>query len=155
MVTSNGLTIGFLVHDIARDIRHVFDVRTRDLGVTRQQWRALICLSRSDGLTQTELADALEVERISAGRMVDRLVENGLVERRADPLDRRVWRLHLLPPSSEIIKKVTDISVALDEEVLSHIAGGKREELTSLLEQLRAGLKTVRANCCDGQRKVA
>jgi DNA-binding MarR family transcriptional regulator len=133
----------------------VFDLRARDLGVTGQQWRALMCLYRSDGLTQTELADALEVERISAGRMVDRLVENGLVERRADPLDRRVWRLHLLPPSYDIIKKVTDISLALNEEVLSHIAGGKRGELTSLLEQLRAALKSVRANSCDSQRKVA
>ncbi len=65
--------------------------------------------------TQTELADTLEVERISVGRMVDRLVDNGLVERRNDPADRRVWRLHLLPSAYEIVNKLAAIGASLEQ----------------------------------------
>ncbi|MBA3896767.1 MAG: MarR family transcriptional regulator, partial [Sphingomonadaceae bacterium] len=84
--------IGFLLHDVARRYRARFDADARELGVTRQQWRTLLHLSFREGQTQAELADRLEVERITLCRMVDRLSEAGLVERRADPQDRRVWR---------------------------------------------------------------
>jgi MarR family transcriptional regulator, transcriptional regulator for hemolysin len=154
MLTDAQVTVAFILHDLSRQMRHAFDQRARNLGVTRQQWRALFYLSRFDGPTQTELADALEVERISVGRMVDRLVDGGLVERRADPADRRVWRLHLLPPACEILKKLTAIGAALEAEVLEEIAPEKRQELVNLLEQVRDGVKRVRVNFED-QRNVA
>ena len=154
MLTDAQVTIAFLLHDVSRQMRHAFDLRARDLGVTRQQWRALFYLSRFEGPTQTELADALEVERISVGRMVDRLVDNGLVERRADPADRRVWRLHLLPPAFEILKKLTAIGAALETEVLEEIMPEKRGELVCLLGQVREGIKRIRANL-ENQRDVA
>lgn len=143
-----------LLHDIARQMRHAFDLKARDLGVTRQQWRTLGFISRHDGPTQTELADALEVERISVGRMVDRLVDNGLVERRADPSDRRVWRLHLLPPAYEIVRKLGGIGAQLEEDVMKHIPPKKCDELISLLLQVREGLQRVRAEL-EVQKDVA
>lgn len=154
MLTDAVHTIPFLVHDVARQMRHTFDIKARDLGVTRQQWRTLLFLSRSDGPTQTELADSLEVERISVGRMVDRLVDNGLVERRADPSDRRVWRLHLLPAAHDIVNKLTAISAELEAEVMDQIPPGKRDELVSILMQLRKGLRRVRADL-EVQKDVA
>lgn len=154
MLTDTLLTTPFLLHDIARQMRHAFDLKARDLGVTRQQWRTLFFLSHNDGPTQTELADTLDVERISAGRMVDRLVDNGLVERRADPTDRRVWRLHLLPPAYEIVKKLNAISAELEAGVMKHIPAEKRDELTSLLLQVREGLRRVRAEL-EVQKDVA
>lgn len=154
MLTDAQVTVAFILHDLSRQMRHAFDQRARELGVTRQQWRALFHLSRFDGPTQTELADALEVERISVGRMVDRLVDGGFVERRADPADRRVWRLYLLPPACEILKKLTSIGAALEAEVLEDIAPEKRQDLVDLLEQVRDGIKRVRANFED-QRNVA
>jgi DNA-binding MarR family transcriptional regulator len=146
--------MAFLLHDIARQMRHTFDLQARDLGVTRQQWRALLTLARNDGLTQTELADLLEVERISVGRMVDRLVENGLVERRADPADRRVWRLHLLPLSHDLVNKLSAIGASLEADVLAGIPMDKHDEFRATLVQLREELRRIRADL-ECQRNVA
>jgi DNA-binding MarR family transcriptional regulator len=84
--------IGFLLGDAARLLRRAFDERARTMGVTRPQWRVLALLKRFDGSTQVTIADMLEVEPITLGRMIDRLQDAGLVERRADPKDRRAWR---------------------------------------------------------------
>jgi DNA-binding MarR family transcriptional regulator len=154
MVTDSHDPASFLIHDLARHMRLAFDVKARDLGVTRQQWRALFFLKRTDGPTQTELADAIEVERISAGRMVDRLVDNGLVERRADPGDRRVWRLHLLPPAYEIVNRLTAIATALEAEAMADISADEQHDLVALLERMRDGLKRVRCNL-EIQKDVA
>ena len=81
--------------DVARLMRTVFDRRVRGFGLTRAQWLVLTRLYRRPGASQTELADMLEVDRASAGRMVDRMEKGGWVERRADAGDRRVNRLHL------------------------------------------------------------
>ena len=87
--------IGYMLSDVARLIRTVFDRRVRDLGLTRAQWLVLTRLYRRPGASQTELADMLEIDRASAGRMIDRMEKNGWVERRADDGDRRINRLHL------------------------------------------------------------
>src|SRR3954471_8727941 len=86
-----------LLSDVARLIRTQADRRARAHGMTRAQWMILVRLRRCGGMTQRELAEILEVEPITVGRLVDRLAARGLVERRADPADRRVWRLHLTP----------------------------------------------------------
>jgi DNA-binding MarR family transcriptional regulator len=143
-----------MLHDIARQMRHLFDLQARDLGVTRQQWRALLTLARHDGLTQTELADHLDVERISVGRMVDRLVENGLIERRADPADRRVWRLHLLPLSHDIVNSLSAIGASLEADVLAVIPTDKQDEFRSTLDQIRERIKRMRSDL-ECQRNVA
>ena len=88
-------TIGVLVTDTARLLRRRFDARARRIGVSRAQWQVLIALARAQGINQAALAERLEVETITVGRMVDRLADAGLVERRADPADRRAWRLFL------------------------------------------------------------
>src|SRR5260370_29954232 len=84
-----------MLSDVARLRRTVFDRRMRDLGLTRGQWLVLTRLYRRPGASQTELADMLEVDRASAGRMIDRMEKGGSVERRADADDRRINRLHL------------------------------------------------------------
>ena len=81
-------SIGFLISDVSRLLRRRFDERARLIGVTRPQWRALTALSRQEGMQQGALAELLEVEPITLCRMVDRLEEAGLVERRRDPADR-------------------------------------------------------------------
>ena len=82
-------SIGFLMADVSRLLRRVFDERARSIGVTRPQWRVLTVLARNEGINQNMLADRLEVEPITLSRMVDRMQDAGLVERRADPGDRR------------------------------------------------------------------
>lgn len=139
MLMDTQVSVGFLLHDLARRFRYRFDERAKDLGVTRTQWRTLLQLGRREGLTQSELADLLEVERITLCRMIDRLTEAGLVERRADPQDRRVWRLHLLPRAHAIVSQLTGIGADLEEEALSALEPGERIMLRETLTRLRQG----------------
>ena len=97
-------TIGFLLNDTARLFRRAFNARTRDSGITALQWRLVTYLIRHDGIRQGPLAELIEVEPITLSRMIDRLVEAGLVERRADPTDRRAWLLHLTPRAHAMIR---------------------------------------------------
>jgi DNA-binding MarR family transcriptional regulator len=136
-------SVAFLVHDLARQFRYRFDARARDLGVTRPQWRALLRLNHSEGVTQSELAESLEVERITLCRMIDRMAEAGLVERRADPHDRRVWRLHLLPRAVELVGKLSAIGAELEEQALSALAPAERTMVRECLLRMREVLRGV------------
>jgi MarR family transcriptional regulator for hemolysin len=96
----------FLLHDVARLIRVDADKRARAHGMTRAQWGILIWLERQSGLSQKELAELLEVEPITVARLIDRLEGRGMVERRPDPKDRRIWRLHLCPPAIPVLREI-------------------------------------------------
>ncbi|MBO9376480.1 MarR family transcriptional regulator [Sphingomonas histidinilytica] len=125
------------MHDIARQSRYWFDARARSRGLTRAQWRVLLCLDRSDGPTQSEVAEMLDVERITLCRMVDRLSEGGLVERRADPADRRVWRLYLTDKAAPLVEELTDIANEMENNLLAPLDARQRETLTDLLTIVR------------------
>jgi DNA-binding MarR family transcriptional regulator len=112
---------GYTVADITRLFRRVFDRRAAHLELTRAQWRALSRIERLEGLSQSELAEGLEMEAIAVGRVIDRLESAGFIERRADPSDRRCWRLHLLPRSDEVMRKMKRVSLVLREDVLGDI----------------------------------
>ncbi|AGH48338.1 MarR family transcriptional regulator [Sphingomonas fennica] len=148
-------SIGLLLHDTARAFRYRFDARARGLGVTRQQWRALFHISRNEGLNQAELADRLEVERITLCRMVDRLAEAGLVERRADPRDRRVWRLHLLPAAHAIVDRLEALGKEVEGEVLATLTKDERNQLVDSLERLREALREKDGRPGDARKQVA
>src|SRR5690606_4102834 len=93
------LELGFLIHDTSRLRRSAFDRYLRPLNITRSQWWVLAYLSRGDGLTQSDLADQLDLGRVAIGGLIDRLEKNGMVRRVADPNDRRVNRIYLEPKS--------------------------------------------------------
>jgi DNA-binding MarR family transcriptional regulator len=133
-------TVPALVNDIARQVRYRFDARTRMIGVTRPQWRVLLVIARLDRPSQSEVAELLDVERITLCRMVDRLAETGLVERHADPADRRVWRLHLTEKALPLIDRLSEIGEELESELLSVLSPEERDTLTDLLTRLRIGM---------------
>jgi DNA-binding MarR family transcriptional regulator len=83
----------------------------------------------------------LEVERITLCRMIDRLSEAALVERRADPQDRRVWRLHLMPKARNIVSQLNEIGAEIEEEALSEITPAERAMLRETLQRVREGLQ--------------
>ena len=85
----NAPTLGFLVHDVARLLRRRFEQNARGSGLTRSQWQVLAYLAQNEGINQTGLADLLEIEAVTLGRIFDDLETQGLVERRPDPADRR------------------------------------------------------------------
>lgn len=96
----------FLLHDVGRLLRVEADKRARAEGMTRAQWGILLWLERLPGISQKELAELLEVEPISVARLIDRLETRGMVERRPDPKDRRIWRLHLCPPAFPALREI-------------------------------------------------
>ena len=84
---------GFLIADVARLLRAAFERQISETGLTRTQWQALVYLIRQEGLTQTELAQRLDIGKATVGGVIDRLARAGLVERRDDPIDRRANRV--------------------------------------------------------------
>ena len=134
-------SIALLVTDSARLLRRRFDARARCLGVSRAQWQVLFALSRNEGINQAGLAEALDVETITVGRMVDRLEEAGLVERRADPADRRAWRLHLTPRAHPILVSLRSVADEVMADALTGLAAGERADLGALLARLHGNLQ--------------
>jgi DNA-binding MarR family transcriptional regulator len=126
-----------LLHDVARLLRIRFDQRAREHGATRAQWVILVRLERQPGLSQIELANMLEVEPITVARLVDKLEARGLVERRSDPNDRRIWRLHNLPAAQPVVSSITHFREAVNEELLEGIAPEVRETLIDALLNMK------------------
>lgn len=139
-------SIGFLLSDAARMLRRRFDQQARAHGVTRAQWQVLTVLGRHEGISQAGLADRLELETITVGRMVDRLEEAALVERRADPADRRVWRLHLRPKALPLIDALRAIAAEVTAEALAGLDADARAALAASLERVRGNLSSRAAD---------
>ena len=133
-------TIGYLIADLTRLFGRVFDRRAAHLGLTRAQWRALKRIHDRQGLSQVELADELDMEPIAVGRVVDRLQKAGFVERRADPADRRVWRLYLLPQSAQVMGPVETVAQALRKEATAGISADELAIALSVLDRVRDNL---------------
>jgi len=133
-------SVPLLLFDTSRFFRRRFDARARSLGVSRAQWQVLFALSRNEGINQAGLAEALDVETITVGRMVDRLEDAGFVERRADPADRRAWRLHLTDRARPVLDQLRDVSNEVTAEALAGIDEDEQAALAELLTRLRANL---------------
>ena len=133
-------TIGFLLNDSARLYRRAFNARTKGSGITALQWRLITYLKRHAGIRQGPLAELIEVEPITLSRMVDRLVEAELVERRADPADRRRWRLHLTAKAHAVVDEMEVIAAALRNEALHGIAAADFDTLLRVLGQIKNNL---------------
>ena len=132
--------IGSIIADSARLMRRAFDARARAIGVTRPQWQVLSTLMRHEGVNQGKLAEYLDVEPITVCRMVDRLQEAGLVERRSAISDRRSWNLYLTPRAHDLLAQLRPLAEVMIEEALEGIDLAERETLQRLLEKLRLNL---------------
>ena len=132
--------IGSMLAEVSRLIRRRFDQRARDIGVTRPQWQVLTQLRRHEGINQGGLAELLVVEPITLGRMVDRLQEAELVERRFDPADRRAWRLFLTPKSKLLLKKLEPLGAELMATAMEGVSERERAALHTALDRIRSNL---------------
>lgn len=136
------------IGETATALRRAFDRRAGSLGITRAQWRVLARLSRTPGLRQVELADQLDMEAITLCRIVDRLAEAGLVERQADPQDRRAWKLMLTDNAAPLVKTLSALADDLAEEALAGLDVAQRNAV-------RAGLGLIRDNVAATPRNKA
>src|SRR5581483_1309673 len=98
--------IGFLISDVARLLRTFLDQQARRFGMTRAQWAVMARLERAEGLKQSELAEILDIQPITLTRLVDRVCESALIERRADPDGRRAKRLFLTPAAKPVMDRL-------------------------------------------------
>ncbi|HET9047877.1 MAG TPA: MarR family transcriptional regulator [Chiayiivirga sp.] len=137
---SRPVGIGYLLNDVTRLMRTQFDRRASRLGLTRAQWRALKTLARQEGQTQSELAERIELEPIALGRLVDRLQQAGFVDRKADPQDRRCWRLHLTHKAHAVVDEMEVIADVLRAEILAGIPASDIATTMSVLDGIKNNL---------------
>lgn len=130
----------FLLHDVARLLRIDADKRARVHDMTRAQWGILIWLERQPGISQKELAELLEVEPITVARLIDRLEGRGMVERRPDPRDRRIWRLHLQPPAIPVLREIHRQRGEISGRLAASLEEATLEQLTEALLRIKVAL---------------
>lgn len=133
-------SFGFLLHDIARLMRKRFDQRARALGLSRSQWQVLAHLSRHEGINQSGLAEILEIENITLGRLIDRMEEAGWVERRPDPRDRRARLLYMTEKVAPMMERMRALAEETRAEALAGLPAPEREALMDQLTRVRANL---------------
>lgn len=133
-------TLGFLVADIARLLRRSMDRRLQSLKLTQAQWRAIVHLSRGEGMTQAALAESLEVQPITLTRLVDRMESAGWVERRTHPLDRRAVQLFLTAKSQPLLDEMHARAADTLNEATRGIAPRAQRQLVATLEQIKQNL---------------
>jgi DNA-binding MarR family transcriptional regulator len=138
------LSLPYLLSDSARLLRRAFDARVRTLGMTSPQARLLLILHVTEGENQGFYAERLEVEPISLTRMIDRMEEAGLLERRRDPADRRAWLLFLTDRSRQLIDQVRACLAGLEDEMLTGLDAAQRAALAGMLETIRVNFSNVR-----------
>ena len=131
---------GFLLTDVARLMRTIYDRRVKSLGLTRSQWWVLNHLFRGDGVTQTELADTLEIEKPTLGRLLDRLQAKGWVRREADARDGRVWRVYLTAEVEPAMRTLRTVAAELRRDALAGLSAAERERFVDTLLGIRSNL---------------
>jgi len=134
---------GWLAADVSRLMRTIFDRRVRQLGLTRPQWLALVRVQRRPGASQSELADMMEMEKAPAGRIVDRLVEKGWLQRRPDPNDRRINRVYLTELGERVYAVIRPTSEATVADALSDLPAAEQERLIALMTRVKARLVEI------------
>jgi DNA-binding MarR family transcriptional regulator len=130
----------FFLTDVAKLIRKRFDGVAREMGATGAKWRVIFLLHRHPGMNQAALAEILEVEPITTCRMVDRLEQAGLAERRRDPRDRRAWRVYLTEKALPLVTELTTVADDLAKTATAGLSDADRAELFRLLGRIRGNL---------------
>jgi len=142
------------IMDVARMLRTYADQRARQFGISRAQWVVLIRLDRSEGLKQSELAEILDLQPISLTRLLDRLAENGLIERRADPNDRRANRLFLTSAARPLLEQLTKLGAEMMETVLDGLDPKANDRLLRDLTLMKDNLRAVIGRNAAEQQSV-
>ena len=146
--------IGFNIMDVARMLKTYADQLARQFGISRAQWSVLVRLDRSEGLKQSELAEMLDLQPISLTRLLDRLAENGLIERRDDPNDRRANRLYLTPAARPLLERLEGLGKAMMATVLEGLDTKANERLLGELVLIKDNLRAAISRNATQQQVV-
>jgi DNA-binding MarR family transcriptional regulator len=143
MKKTRDMSFGYLLNDVTLLFRKHFDRRATRFGLTRAQWRALKCLHMQQGIRQSELAEYLDMEAIAVGRVIDRLQAAGFVERRADPNDRRCWRLHPTERAKSVTDDMEEIARGLREDATRDIEVADLQHMIDVLTRVKNNLQAL------------
>ncbi|MCP8937554.1 MarR family transcriptional regulator [Alsobacter sp. SYSU M60028] len=146
--------LAFLIADVARLMRTATDQQAGAAGTSRARWAVLVRIEKHPGLSQNELAHLLDIQPITLGRLVDRLCEEGLVERRPDASDRRVKRLHLLEKAYPVLDQLSVIGRSLMGRAFHGLDGGAVARLIDDLSTVKHNLRRE-LNCAPLDRTAS
>lgn len=138
--------LGFLMHDVSRLRRSVFDEFMKPMAMTRSQWWILAHLSRHDGMIQSDLANVLDIGKAALGGLIDRLEASKFIERRADESDRRVKRIYLTSKGTQIITEMRSLSHDMSERILEGLNNESRNALVDMLSLIKRNLLTIKGD---------
>lgn len=144
----------FALFETQRMLRLYADKLATRFGITRAQWAVLAKLARTEGLKQSELADLMEMQPITLTRLIDRLCDNDLIERRADASDRRVNRLYLRPAARPLLDKLAELRAEITETTLGRMTTTEAEGLVAQLELIKDNVRDALQNVGDAKAKV-
>jgi len=134
------LRLGYLIHDVSRLRRMMFDRALAPLGITRSQWWVLAFISRKDGLPQTQLANELDVGKVAVGALIDRLESSGFVIRQADPVDRRVKRVYVTKQARGFLEKLRKETDKFNARIVDGIDRRQLEAASDALLAMKRNL---------------
>jgi MarR family transcriptional regulator, transcriptional regulator for hemolysin len=147
-------TLGFLLHDVARLLKKRLE-QNSGAGLTRSQWQVLAYLAQNEGINQRGLAELLEIEPITLGRIVDKLETLGLIERRPHPTDRRTWLLHLVEAARPKLEQIRELGDVTHREALAGVSEDDRQHLLKTLQALKENLTQACEASLAGQERTS
>jgi MarR family transcriptional regulator, transcriptional regulator for hemolysin len=143
----------FTLGELQRLMRAYADKAASRYGITRAQWAVLAKVERTEGMKQTELAWQMEMQPITLTRLIDRLCDNGWIERRGDETDRRVNRLYLKDAAKPLLAKLAGLKSELTATALDGIAPDDAQRLMTQLEDIKENVRNALQSLCEEQRK--
>lgn len=133
-------SLGFLLADVSRMMRKAFQQRLEGSSLTLAEARALVYVSRHEGVRQVDLADLLEIQPITLARLIDKLQEARLVERRPDPSDRRAYQIFLTPDAAPQLDAIEQVAATIRAGAMRDISKQQAAMVLSALQKMRANL---------------
>src|SRR3954452_10856262 len=151
--TSVDVNFLFTLGELQRLVRAYADKEAARFGMTRAQWAVLAKVERNEGLKQSELAEQMDMQPITLTRLIDKLADAGLIERRGDDTDRRVNRLYLKKAARPLLAKLAVLRAGITETALDGISAADAERLMTQLGTIKDNVKNALQSLCDPQRK--
>ena len=134
---------GFLLTESARLLRKLIDRRLQPLGLSRAQWSILAILSNQEGLSQSQISAKLEIEKSTAGRLIDQVERSGWIERRPIAGDRRAWGIHLTDQARQLLAQVETVILRSRTEMLQGLRAEQQQHLSEILQIVKSSLSAA------------
>jgi MarR family transcriptional regulator, transcriptional regulator for hemolysin len=128
--------IGIRMTVLARLIRNDFDRRVAAISLSRSKWTLIAAVARKPGVNQRAIAEMLEMSEVSAGRLIERLVKEGMVERRPSEGDRRAFCIYLTPAARPVLDQLAEVAREAEEQVFEGMSQDELETLLAGLDKL-------------------